>query len=298
MPWPNLVIFAAPRCGSSSLFTYLSDHPQAAYPGEKELQYFMDPDSILFRPERNFRDHGEAGYRAIFSRTPSADLVLEATPGYLYQETARHQVPALPGRPKLLAVLRRPEEQVYSVFHYAKHHSNILAEDVDFAEFVAGSPRIRALGSEFLSQPVANARYVEYLLPWREAAGRDRLAIVLLEDLQRDPRGQLEGLAGWLGIDSSFYADYGFDVRNPRQQFRWHRLRQWAGPIGRRLPRGRLRRRLKRLHDYVNSRAADGPDARDRAVMAELAEEFAPANRRLADAFGLDLAHWQDAVSR
>jgi len=43
---PNLFIVGAPKCGTTSLWTYLREHPQVFMSAEKELYFFStDPSS-------------------------------------------------------------------------------------------------------------------------------------------------------------------------------------------------------------------------------------------------------------
>ena len=87
---PNVVIAGAPKCGTTSLFAWLADHPDVCGSNVKEARYFLDPDDPLFDEISNFRDHGLAGYEAYFTdcEERKAQVVLEATPVYLYQQTA------------------------------------------------------------------------------------------------------------------------------------------------------------------------------------------------------------------
>ena len=42
MKEPNFFIVGAPRCGTTALYSYLSEHPNIFMPGVKELNYFAD----------------------------------------------------------------------------------------------------------------------------------------------------------------------------------------------------------------------------------------------------------------
>ena len=63
---PNTVIAGAPKCGTTSLFRWLNDHPDACGSTTKEPRYLIDPDSCLFDKTSNFHDHGLEGYEAYF----------------------------------------------------------------------------------------------------------------------------------------------------------------------------------------------------------------------------------------
>ena len=56
MTFPNLVIAGAPRCGTSSLFRWLADHPNVCTSAATETRYLLDADSA--EAEVNFCDLG------------------------------------------------------------------------------------------------------------------------------------------------------------------------------------------------------------------------------------------------
>src|SRR5215212_3535508 len=51
---PNWIIAGVPKAGTSTLFRWLTDHPEVSGPSEKETCYFVDRGSHMFRPDRNF----------------------------------------------------------------------------------------------------------------------------------------------------------------------------------------------------------------------------------------------------
>src|SRR5689334_10681741 len=82
---PNLVIAGAPKCGTSSLYRWLADHPQAFGSAPKETFYLMDEGHPLLRKGSNFHTRGLAGYAEFFDgRNEEARVIFEATTHYLY----------------------------------------------------------------------------------------------------------------------------------------------------------------------------------------------------------------------
>jgi hypothetical protein len=295
---PNLVIAGAPRCGTSALYTFLAAHPEVAASSVKETQYFMDEGSALFHPDRNYHQHGLDGYRGFFTEAlrekPDAAVVFEATPGYLYQDTAREVLPGLPSAPKLLFQLRKPSAQVYSSYLYSVHRAGNLSGEVSFREFAFGSERVAASKNEFHRHSLAFAEYETYLRGWREACGDERLRITKFESLRDDPRAYMRDLASWLQIDPDFYDGYGFEVVNHNVAVKAHgahtALRRLSGVLD-----GRARRVARDLYRRVNTRPVPEPTPEERAVMAEIDARTEPASRELEERSGLDLRAWTTA---
>jgi hypothetical protein len=292
---PNFVIAGAPRCGTSALFTYLAAHPQVAASSVKEVQYFMDEDSALFHPDSNYVSHGVEGYSRYFSRgveeTPGAAIVFEATPGYMFQRTALEALPSLPGAPRFLFQLRKPSDQVYSSYLYSLHQAGNLSPRLSFRDFALGTEATSVSGNEFHHHALAFAEYVTYLSRWQAACGDDRIRVTTLEALRTDPQRYLGELADWLGIDSHFYDDYDFDVVNRNVAVRARGAQKLVRRMARPLS-GRVRELTRGVYRNLNTKALPAPSADDRAVMAEIDKRLHPANRQLADRFGIDLQGW------
>ena len=293
---PNLVIAGAPRCGTSALFDYLASHPQVGVSSVKEVQYFTDPDSALYHPQANFRHGGLQGYAGFFPSAGTAPeglrIVLEATPGYLYQKLALEQLPRLPGYPVFVFMLRRPSAQLRSSYLYSRNRAGNLPRDVSFREFALGSPAMMRSSNEFHRCALDFVRYADYVERWVDRCGEARIKIVIFETLMANlPVGMAE-LAQWLDIDPAPLRerDYtrinaGLSVRSPALQ------RLGRGLSAALLPASAmpLARRIYRLVNVAEHRP---DDAGDSEVMAEIDARCAEANARLARRFGLDLSMW------
>ena len=85
---PNTIIAGAPRCGSTSLFEWLQAHPDVCGSTKKETYFLMDPGATV-PPGPRLHDSDLQAYSQFFPENALAlPVILEATPGYLYQRTA------------------------------------------------------------------------------------------------------------------------------------------------------------------------------------------------------------------
>ena len=50
---PNVAMVGVPKCGTTSVFSYLADHPEVCQSSEKETYFLMDKGHPLFIPARN-----------------------------------------------------------------------------------------------------------------------------------------------------------------------------------------------------------------------------------------------------
>jgi hypothetical protein len=298
---PNLVIIGAPKCGTTSLFAWLVDHPAVCGSKVKEARYFLDPDDPLFKRLSNYRDHGLAGYEEYFTNCEDAEpsLVVEATPVYLYQRTAPEALSRIEPLPQLVVMLRKPSERVYSHFHFLRDSHARIDSGLPFDEFVkrvrARDPDIPPYGHA--KDVIDHSRYVEYLPTWLERFPRSQLQFFLFEDLRRDPVAFMKEVAGIFDIDPTFYDSYSFSRKNTTFRIRrpWlHRVRR---EVGRHLPsdtRKRLKASTASAYARLNVEPAQGArTAADSETLAELERDFTPYNEQLREVTGLDLAAWR-----
>lgn len=314
MPLPDLVIAGAPKCGTSSLFRWLAAHPSVLGSTVKETNFLLDPGHPLLDPARNVHDHGLAAYASFFPGPDtladggSRPLLLEGTTHYLYQRTAPRVLAGLERPPQVIFLLREPAERVYSSYRYTRNNLGVLRPQATFRDFVrlGEGGDVHAVTDprwggkvDIWRNDVAYSRYHEHLARWARVFPRERMHVLLAEELWRDPRALLCRLAAAVGIDPSFYDTFAFSRHNESYRVRspaLHRLARRAGAV---LPRGGvLRGMLKK--GYFGVLASGRPERTDddAAALRELRASYAPHNRRLADEWGLDLGAWEERPAR
>jgi hypothetical protein len=303
MTLPNLVVAGAPKCGTSSLFRWLADHPEACGSKVKETFYLMDEGHPLLRRGSNFHTRGLEGYAEFFGDCNGASrVVFEATTHYMYQRTALEALSKLKTRPRIVFMLRKPSERVYSSFRYSQNNLANVRRDLTFARFVELSKSVEggeleeaAGASAFvLRNDISFSRYVEYVSRWVERFGRERVHVLLFEDLKSNPRAFMKNFAARVGIDASFYDSYDFPLKNETFGVRYPSLHRGVRKLNELVPAVGLKGALKRVYVKAQSSGPEnGRTPEDARALEELEREFRPFNRRLADELGLNLSAWE-----
>jgi hypothetical protein len=297
MTLPNLVIAGAPKCGTTSLFSWLTAHPDVCGARVKETQFLLDPDDPLFKEKSNFRDHGLDGYRSYFSHCGSAPIVVEATPTYLYQETALEVLASLHPLPQIIFVLRKPSERVYSHYQFIRNNHLVLDPALSFRDFVAlAKVRDSRLPTRAHAREiVAQSRYIDYLEPWASRFPRSHLHIFLFEQLARSKSPFMRAVAQRIGIDPGFYDCYDYPRENETYRVRFRRLHRTRKRVARQLS-PQLRATLKGMLEggYSRLNLTKGADrtSDETEVLLELDREFVPYNKSLASEMAIDLTLW------
>lgn len=206
---PDFIIIGGKKCGTSSLYNYLVEHPNVAAAFRKEVHFFDN---------RAGRD-GTLRYRAYFptsvykrhvKRNRGLDLLTgEATPYYLFYPLAPARVRKTVPNVKLIALLRNPVDRAYSHYHHEVRNGT---ETLSFeeaiereAERLSGEwERIDHGAYDSLSHRrysyLSRGIYVDQLRNWRACFPEEQLLILRSEDLFADTSGILERAAGFLGL--------------------------------------------------------------------------------------------------
>lgn len=292
---PNAVIVGAPRCGSTSLFKWLSAHPEVCGSNFKETYFLMDPGATV-PPGPRFHQEGLVGYGQFFQEScRESHVVLEATPGYLYQRTALEVMESDLPNAKLIFILRRPSDRVLSSYHYFSNNwTDLNPHKVSFPEFLEMARREDdALASnEFLRYVLSHGRYVEHLSKWRQRCGAERMHVVLFENLQQEPGLVMKRLATWLGIDPAYFESYSFCRENENYRVRNYTLQHVNQWVRRGIPEGMMRRVLRAAYRKMNTRGGGRPTGVELAHLEDLDEYYREPNRQLKSEFNLDLTSW------
>lgn len=104
---PDFMIIGSPRCGTTSLYKYITFHPQILAAANKEICFFSE----------HF-NKGLAWYQAHFPPPidPGHFLTGEATPTYFTHPLAAERLHECLPKVKLIVILRNPGDRAFSHF--------------------------------------------------------------------------------------------------------------------------------------------------------------------------------------
>jgi hypothetical protein len=207
---PDFLVLGGQRCGSTTLFTMLSGHPQVLPSSHKEPHFF---DNNVVR--------GEAFYRRLFplgvhmrlhARRAGRAVTGEGTTYYLAHPAVPERVAAMLPDARLIAILRDPVDRAYSHYQLSVRAGR---ERLSFEEALAAEPE-RLAGEEerLLAEPGYRSDahrfhsyrvrgvYIDQLERWWAAVLRERLLVLRSEDMFADPGAVYRRVAAFLGLDA------------------------------------------------------------------------------------------------
>jgi len=208
---PDFLIIGAAKCGTTSVYQYLLQHPSIGRTFRKEI-YFID---------RNFHK-GMNWYRAYFpilmrklwnEKFHQRPFVSgEATPCYLFHPHAPKRVFQNFPRIKLIAILRNPIDRAYSYYHMKLRYGY---EDLTFEECIkaederlSGELEKMLLNENYFSfnrqhySYLARGIYADQLESWFKFFPREQMLILRMEDLYKDQSKTLNCVAEFLNLPS------------------------------------------------------------------------------------------------
>lgn len=229
MTAPNFIIAGAPKCGTTSVFSYIGAHPNVCASNKKETYFLMDSVYPLYNNDCNFDSLGLNGYSSFFSsdgELPQKKVIMEATPDYLYQKEIFSKIQCFTKLPKVLIVLRKPSHRIFSLYNFAKNIVCSLDSRISFPEFIEKIEKTECFSNDLiLSKAINHSRYIEYLRPWQKLFG-NKLKVMIFEDLVENPKNFMEELSDFLNLDKSFYDNYSFEKKNNSRIYRIRLLQQ------------------------------------------------------------------------
>lgn len=293
MKRPNFFIVGAPRCGTTAMYHYLKGHPEVFMPDVKEPEYF----GVDLSFKRHPRVETEDDYLKLFDAANGEPRLGEASPLYLYSETAPLEIKRFCASAKIIIQLRNPVDMIYSL-----HSKLLLIGHETISDFAVAleveSERRRGqrvpAGIDFTQEVFyrwmgSHATHVERYL---KVFGAENVHFVILDDIKSDPAKTYQGVLRFLGIDDSFVPD--FRVVNENTQAR---IRLLSAPpylvlkiakMG--VPKG-VRQRMRRVTNRFNRVNRKRP-AMDQALRRRLQRGFSPDIRRLGALIDRDLESW------
>ena len=208
---PNFVVVGAAKCGTTSLWQYLAQHPDVFLPTRrKELHHFAADD---VRASSAGPGDGRAvedlcatwdEYVAQFAEAGDEAAVGDVSPSYFAYPRSADAIRDRLGRPRIVLILRDPVQKAFSQYSHLLRDGR---ETLPFWEALAAEPERRAKGYGALWRYVESGRYAEPTQHFLDVFGRDHVLVLFFEDLVREPAVTMRQLFAFLGVDPEVPVD-------------------------------------------------------------------------------------------
>ena len=276
---PTYVGIGAQKCASTWLHRILADHPEVSVPQVKEIDFF----SYRF-------DHGYQWYERCFEASAAVRARGEISPSYFSDAAAPARVASYLPEAKILLSLRDPVQRALSNHRHEVRVGHLTGSDLSFETGLKNNPMY-----------VDQGRYATHLKNWLRHFPATNILVVLMEDIESDPRAVCANVYRFLGVDDR-YVPTGMTGRyNQSFVTRWSPLGAAKDAVygATRLPvlrwiwdaaaRVGLRSLYRGINNVPSNSVIPQPSPQ---TLSELREQFAPEVRELEGMIGRSLASW------
>ncbi len=199
---PTFVIIGVQKSGTTSIYSYLKQHPQIYVSRIKETNFFCqewEQASPEVLAKRKFPINTLADYCQLFAGAKDEIALGEASPNcMLFHEVAVSRIQRYAPKAKLIAILRNPIERAYS-----EHLMNLRDVIDDPDATLKKLLETRANTSHVLLK----GKYYDSLKHFIDTFGDEQVSVFLYDDLQKDATAFMQSLYRTLGVDDAFVPD-------------------------------------------------------------------------------------------
>lgn len=202
---PNFLIVGVARCGTTSLFKYLSQHPEIDFGTLKEPKYFSSID-ITF-PQKGPGDatideeiiKDRKTYFKLYDSLNAVKCIGDASSDYFYfaEKTIPHIKNEL-GDPKIIICLRNPVERTISAYNTCLRDSR---ERYSFNEALKLEKQRIKKGYDWMWHYTQGSMYSKNLKLFLD--NFTNVKVIIFEEFIQNPSSTIKDIFKFLGVNSN-----------------------------------------------------------------------------------------------
>lgn len=208
---PNFIIIGAQKCGTTSLYQYLSEHPQVIPALKKEIHFF---DDMEFGKGLNwYRAYFPLSIQKYYAKIFNGQRKItgEASPYYIFYPHSPKRISAVAPNVKFIIMLRNPVDRAFSHYYHQvrKGRENLgFTEAIDAEEERLKGELERMINDEtyysrnyWAYSYLARGRYAEQLKVWLNFFQRENFLIINSERFFISPAEEFKETLRFLELE-------------------------------------------------------------------------------------------------
>jgi len=199
---PNTFLVGAPKSGTTALAGYMAQHPEVYFSTPKELHYFTGNE---YEQVPRVKPDLDSYLDKFADIPPDCSVLAEGSVWYLYSEFAVQRIYKFNPDSKMIVMLRRPDEMVYS--QHSMHLQTSYESEFDFKRAWNRSLKMDENDStpeNRLLQYTNIASYGDQLERVFKYFSKDQVHVIIYDDFCTDNMMCLADLCQFLNIDINF----------------------------------------------------------------------------------------------
>ncbi|MDY6784009.1 MAG: sulfotransferase [Cyanobacteriota bacterium] len=300
MTLPNFLIIGAAKAGTTSLYSWLAQHPQIYTSPIKEPNFFALQGEELNYPAGTIHQRyliecklNLDAYLDLFKRVSDETAIGEASPIYLYHSQAASRIREFIPHAKIIAILRDPVERAYSNFlHHVRDGFETFS---DFSQALQAEKERMKNGWWWGFYYISGGFYSQQLKRYLKHFDRRQIKIYLYEDLRSNAQSLLQDIFEFLQIDSTFVPNRSQKSNGtgiPKNRI-LHRFLLQQNPLKNYLKPALPPGFRERLRLYLSKRNLSKPPLPP-ALKTQLKAIYREDILELQNLIQRDLSHWLD----
>ena len=199
----DFFIVGAPKAGTTSLYHYLSEHPQVEMSSQKEPDYISDKaihEQGMYYAKNRVDTLDK--YESLFVEKESV-VYGEASVSYLFYENVAEDIKKYNPNAKIIIMLRDPIERAFS--HYLMDYRLGLISD-SFENVLAKISKHKN-AHLFYQQYIEVSKYAKQIQRYLDFFKKENILFIDYEDFKKNVSKTVDQVYNFLNISSEFVAD-------------------------------------------------------------------------------------------
>jgi hypothetical protein len=198
MKFPNTFIVGASKCGTTSLATWLNQHPHV-HLGRMKEPHFLCKHFQLIKELRPYLQNYRCG--------PKLQVILDASTGYLSDQSAPTLIRAINPDAKIIIMVRNPINRILSLYNHMSQGGN---ETIRPLERALEAENKRIIDLKFKNEPrkfnywnllyVKSTMYDEQVERYLKNFPSEQIYLISLNELQSNPQEWLNKIYKFLEL--------------------------------------------------------------------------------------------------
>lgn len=299
MKCSNAVLIGAQKAGTTSIYAWLSQHPEILAPDWAKDNYALFVNDELYA-------RIEEAYAKILSERTAERLVLTSNVNYLFHPVAAERIVQFDPLMKVICILRNPVDRAFSAYQYARER-DMESRSFDEAireELQKGAESYATTWERAQKSYVDHGRYAAQIENFYRRFPPEQIFVRLYDDLRSDSDRFLRELFAFLGVDVNIRLDLsprnvtrGGSRSKVLNRLLYSRSLRQPGVLGRlrkAIPYS-VRYRFRKALIALNAKQAGQRDAMRPETRKLLLSVFAEDILRLQGLIGRDLGSWVES---
>jgi Sulfotransferase family len=299
MKKPNFLVAGVAKCGTTSLFFYLEQHPEICIPKKETFYFIADRYKNPSTKEEGRRDPSRIifdsiQYDSLYENCTEKSIGEISTCYAYFHKEAIPRIKEKLGDPRILIIIRQPVERLISGY---KHFLRMDREHLSLQEALNEEQKREADRWDFMWQYRGVGFYADAIEAYQNSFSH--VKVILQEDLTNKPDECLKEIFQFIGVDDSFAPDTSikYNISDPQSNNKWFKyifsnkkLKAILKPITNKIFSVKTKRKIKHSFRKPNQNEMFRPTAQ---LQNELLDIYLEDIKRTEKLIQRDLSHWK-----